>query len=72
MYGYPVHVIYRDFRFVTKTRAMIQRVYNFNEHSVWHSILNGDVKNAFVSENMLALSTFGIYHWQKGTDYASV
>ena len=55
---------------VTKTKAMIRRVYNFNEHSVWHSILSGDVKNDFVSENMLALSTFGIYHWQKGTDYA--
>ena len=55
---------------VTKTKAMIRRVYNFNEHAVWHSILSGDVKNDFVSENMLALSTFGIYHWQKGTDYA--
>ena len=55
---------------VTKTKAMIRRVYTFNEHAVWHSILNGDVKNDFVSENMLALSTFGIYHWQKGTDYA--
>ena len=55
---------------VTKPKAMIRRVYTFNEHAVWHSILNGDVKNDFVSENMLALSTFGIYHWQKGTDYA--
>ena len=54
--------------FVTKTKATIHRVYSLNEHSVWHGIL--DVKNDFVSENMLALSTLVFYHSIKGNDYA--
>ena len=44
-------------------------IYGEAEHSVWHGILNGDVRNDFVAENALALSALGVYHWQKDTGY---
>ena len=50
-------------------KATLTEVYS-EEHSVWHGILNGDIKSDFVNQNALALSTLGVYHWQKGTDYA--
>ena len=45
------------------------KVYSENEHSLWHDILNGDIRSDFVTQNALALSTLGVYHWQKGTDF---
>ena len=49
-------------------KATLPKVYS-EEHSVWHGILNGDIKSHFVTQNALALSTLGVYHWQKGTDF---
>lgn len=44
-------------------------IYGEAEHSVWHGILNGDVRNDFVAENALGLSALGVYHWQKDTGF---
>ena len=39
-------------------KATLPEVYS-EEHSVWHGILNGDIKIDFVNQNALALSTLG-------------